>query len=216
MISRNLARKFGNFKPIALPNLAYDYGDLSPAFTAKIMSVHHGKHHQTYVNNYNATIEKLEAAIDSGNTTAIQGLNSAIKFNGGGHLNHALFWDNLGSASRDGGSLPSPDSKFTKHMVQTFGGYDQFIKEFNAQAVAVQGSGWGWLALNKQGNLEILDLKDQETVTEKGKTPLLIVDVWEHAYYLDYENLRLKYLDNIWQVINWKTVENRYNEAIKK
>ena len=83
-------------------------------------------------------------------------------------------------------------------MIETFGGYDQFITDFNAQTAAVQGSGWGWLVLNKQNNLEILDLKDQDTVTENGRTPLLGVDVWEHAYYLDYENARPKYLENIW------------------
>ena len=216
MISRSISRRFGGFTPAKLPDLAFDYGELAPAFSAKLLNLHHAKHHQTYVNNYNATAEKLLSAIQSNNITAAQALNSALKFNGGGHINHSIFWENLAPASKQGGTLPDANSRFSKHLTQTFGSYENFIKEFNAQSVAVQGSGWGWLALNKQGNLEILDLKDQETVTEKGKTPLLIVDVWEHAYYVDYENLRAKYLENVWQVINWRVVEERYNKAVSK
>jgi Fe-Mn family superoxide dismutase len=198
MISRKLARRFGNFQPAVLPDLTYDYGDLTPAVSARIMELHHSKHHQTYVNNYNAAVEKLISGAEAGNTQAVQALNSAIRFNGGGHVNHTLFWENLASASREGGSLPDADSQFSQAITETFGGYDQFISQFNTQTVAVQGSGWGWLVLNDQNNLEILDLKDQDTVTENGRTPLLGVDVWEHAYYLDYENLRPKYLENIW------------------
>lgn len=212
MISRTLSRKFSNFKKAVLPDLKFDYGDLAPAVSAKIMQIHHSKHHQTYVNNYNLAMEKVLSNAELGCVRGVQALHASIKFNGGGHVNHKLFWENLASASREGGSLPDANSKLSKAITQTFGGYDSFIKEFNAQTVAVQGSGWGWLVLNKQGSLEIMDIKDQDTVTEKGKTPLLGVDVWEHAYYLDYENLRPKYLENIWQVINWKVVEERYNK----
>lgn len=143
-------------------------------------------------------MEKVLAGAESGNVQAVQALNSAIKFNGGGHVNHTLFWENLASASREGGSIPESNTQFSQAITETFGGYDNFITDFNTKTVAVQGSGWGWLVLNAQNNLEILDLKDQDTVTENGRTPLLGVDVWEHAYYLDYENLRPKYLENIW------------------
>lgn len=149
MISRRLARQFSKFKPAVLPDLKYDYGDLTPAVSARIMELHHSKHHQTYINNYNAAVETLLTGAETGNAQAVQALNSAIKFNGGGHVNHTLFWENLAPASREGGSLADADSKFSLDLVNTFGNYDSFIEQFNAQTAAVQGSGWGWLVLNK-------------------------------------------------------------------
>jgi len=186
-----------------LPDLPYDYAALEPVISADIMKVHHQKHHATYVSNLNAALEKYaaaEAKRDIG--TQIQ-LQSAIKFNGGGHVNHSIFWTNLAPKSQQGGV--SPDGEIAKAINAEFGSLEKFIGTFNAQTAAIQGSGWGWLGYNKEtGRIQIQTLANQDPLATTGLVPLLGIDVWEHAYYLQYKNARADYLKAIWQVVNWK------------
>jgi len=195
-----------------LPELPYDYAALEPVISADIMKVHHQKHHATYVSNLNAALEKhaaAEAKHDIG--TQIQ-LQSAIKFNGGGHINHSIFWTNLAPKSQQGGG--APDGEIAKAINTEFGSLDKFISTFNTQTAAIQGSGWGWLGYNKEtGRIQIQTLANQDPLATTGLVPLLGVDVWEHAYYLQYKNARADYLKAIWQVVNWNNVEARFKQA---
>jgi Fe-Mn family superoxide dismutase len=215
MLARTLIRKFST-SPVkaVLPDLAYDYSELSPVLDASILEVHHGKHHQNYVNAYNTLIPQLQEAAEQGDANRVAVLSNAVKFNAGGHINHSIYWSNLASKNKAGGDLPAANSELSKLINSTFGGYEPFIKSFNTKTAAVQGSGWGWLAYHKAtGNLSIMETSNQVILTELGHTPLLVIDVWEHAYYLQYKNLRPKYLEAIWEVVNWKDVERRFKEA---
>ncbi|KAJ3210350.1 Superoxide dismutase [Mn], mitochondrial [Dinochytrium kinnereticum] len=205
-----------------LPDLPYDYNALEPYISAEIMQLHHAKHHQTYVTNINVAEEKLAEAVHKNNTAAVLALNSALTFNYGGHVNHSIFWKNLAPQKEGGGDL----TKGVLHSAiqKDFGNLDDFIKTFNAQTVAVQGSGWGWLecivneglimptlqVYNKVSKkLEITTTPNQNPVTGP-LVPLLGIDVWEHAYYLQYKNVRPDYLKAVWSVVNWKDVSSRY------
>ncbi|KAH6560467.1 hypothetical protein BASA50_009642 [Batrachochytrium salamandrivorans] len=193
-----------------LPDLQFDYNALEPFISAEIMQLHHSKHHQTYVNNLNVVEEKLHTALAKNDVAAQISLQSAIKFNGGGHVNHSIFWSNLGSVKSGAGELEA--GSLLTAINRDFGSLDEFKKEFAAQAAAVQGSGWGWLGLNKATNrLEISTTANQDPLVHL--TPLLGVDVWEHAYYLQYKNVRPDYLKAIWNVINWKNVSERLAKA---
>nr|CAG8568335.1 4677_t:CDS:2 [Entrophospora candida] len=184
-----------------IPDLPYDYNALEPIISAEIMEVHHTKHHQAYVNGLNAAEEKFEQAIKDQDVTAQVSLQAALKFNGGGHINHSLFWKNLAPIKEGGGEPP-----------KDFGTLEDFISKFNGTTAAIQGSGWGWLGYNKANKrLDILTLPNQDPLITH--IPLLGVDVWEHAYYLQYKNARPDYLNKIWQVINWKTVAERFAKA---
>jgi len=175
------------------------------------MTIHHSKHHQTYVNNLNATNEKIAAAEASNDSAAVAACASALNFNGGGHINHSIFWTNL-----------CPPKDFTpctgallEDINQTFGSLEAFQTQFAAQAAAVQGSGWGWLGYDRQArSLKIRTTANQDALEKHtGLIPLLGVDVWEHAYYLQYKNVRPDYLKAIWEVVNWKNVAERYSAA---
>lgn len=201
-------------KKAKLPDLPYGYGDLAPIISADIMEVHHGKHHTKYVNDFNTALEKFEAAAAKGDHQALADLGQVLKFTGGGHVNHAIYWENLAPANKEGGDLPAKDSDLGKLVQHHFGGFEAFFAEFESRAVKVQGSGWGWLAYcNKTGTLSIQESKDQDCITASGLKPLITVDVWEHAYYLQYKNDRANYLKKIWEIINWKTAERRLKEA---
>ena len=213
MLVRRLAKRF-SFTPAVLPDLQYDYGDLQPAVSGQIMELHHSKHHQTYVTNFNNAVEDFLAATTAGDVAKAQALHGAIKFNGGGVVNHNLFFENLAPANGQGGVLPAQETALAQDIVANWGSFENFINRFNTKTAPVQGSGWGWLVLDPTTqNLSIITLPDQDTVAQTGLVPLLGVDVWEHAYYLDYQNLRPKYLENIWTVVNWGVVEQRYNAA---
>jgi len=158
---------------------------------------------------------QLQEAIYNCDVNKVSVLSNAVKFNAGGHINHTIYWSNLAAKNNKGGDFPGKESAFTAKMESTFGGYEQFISLFNAKTAPIQGSGWGWLALSPEtGNLSIQQTPNQVIVTELGYVPLLVIDVWEHAYYLQYQNLRPKYLESIWEVVNWSDVESRYNTAI--
>ncbi|KAF9998135.1 Superoxide dismutase [Mn], mitochondrial [Entomortierella chlamydospora] len=196
-----------------LPALPYAYEALEPHISGEIMQIHHAKHHQTYVNNLNAAEEKLGSAFKSQDVNDEIAIQSAIKFNGGGHINHTLFWENLAPKSSGGGEKPT--GELLKEIEKTWGSLDKFIEKFNTQTAAVQGSGWGWLGYNKEfKRLEIATTSNQDPLqATTGLVPLLGIDVWEHAYYLQYKNVRPDYLKAVWEVVNWKTVADRFNKS---
>jgi Fe-Mn family superoxide dismutase len=207
-----LTRRFASFKEAKLPELKFDLNELEPVLGRQIMEVHYKAHHQTYVNDYNKAMEAFL------NAEAKQDHNEQLKqaklinFNLGGHFNHSFFWENLAPPSKDGGVLPAATSKFGKEIVDTFSSFDKLIAILKEKGVKTQGSGWIWLAADPHtGHLKISNTHNQETISQKQMIPLLTIDVWEHAYYLNYLNKRAVYLDEIWKVVNWKKVEERYN-----
>lgn len=201
-------------KPFVLPPLPYALDALEPVIKKEIMDLHYHKHHQAYVTNLNAALEKYAKAEANEELGAMIALEPAIRFNGGGHLNHSMFWENLSPLDQEGGKAPTgPLSEAIKGQ---FGSLEDFIAAFNAATVAIQGSGWGWLGYNKATKrLQIVTTSNQDPLlATTGIVPLLGVDVWEHAYYLQYKNVRADYLKEIWKVINWATVAKRYQAAL--
>ncbi|XP_052156300.1 superoxide dismutase [Mn], mitochondrial [Oryza glaberrima] len=199
---------------VALPDLPYDYGALEPAISGEIMRLHHQKHHATYVANYNKALEQLDAAVAKGDAPAVVHLQSAIKFNGGGHVNHSIFWNNLKPISEGGGE--PPHAKLGWAIDEDFGSFEALVKKMSAEGAALQGSGWVWLALDKEAKkLSVETTANQDPLVTKGANlvPLLGIDVWEHAYYLQYKNVRPDYLSNIWKVMNWKYAGEVYENA---
>lgn len=197
----------------ALPDLTYDYGELEPFISAEIMQLHHSKHHQTYVTNLNNFSQQLEEASSKGDISKIVSLQQAIKFNGGGHLNHTIFWKNLLPASKGGGDLS--DGELRTMIEAQYGSVDKFQAAMSAATVAVQGSGWGWLGYDRTNKkLAITTTFNQDPLeATTGLVPLLGIDVWEHAYYLQYKNVRPDYVKSIWSIINWGDVAQRLDAA---
>jgi len=195
-----------------LPDLPYAYDALEPYISRQIMELHHKKHHQTYVTALNAAEANYAKASSPKERIALQ---AALRFNGGGHINHSLFWKNLaGSAAEgkgNGGQLkPGP---LKDAIDQAFGSLDNLKKTFNASTAAIQGSGWGWLGLNPQTKLlEITTTANQDPLLTHA--PIIGVDIWEHAFYLQYLNVKVDYLNAIWNVINFDEAEARYKEAL--
>ncbi len=195
-----------------IPDLQYDFGDLEPVIAAEIMNLHYTKHHQGYVNNLNAALEKYAQAEKDQDVAAMIALQQAIRFNGGGHVNHSIFWTNLAPVSKGGGGAPS--GELAKEIQQIFGTFDAFVEKLSTLAIGVQGSGWAWLGYNKADKrLQLATCANQDPLSTQGITPLLGIDVWEHAYYLQYKNVRADYVKNIWKIIAWKNVEERYSKA---
>nr|AGH30393.1 mMn-SOD [Procambarus clarkii] len=192
-----------------LPDLPYDYNALEPTISAEIMQLHHSKHHQTYINNLNIAEDKLAEAKAKSDISTVISLAPALKFNGGGHVNHSIFWKNL---SPDGGE---PEGELLAAINRDFGNLDALKSQLSAATVAVQGSGWGWLGYNKQKkNLQIATCPNQDPLeATTGLVPLFGIDVWEHAYYLQYKNVRPDYVNAIWKVANWKDIAARFNAA---
>lgn len=196
------------------PDLDYDYGDLEPVISSEIMKLHHQKHHATYVTNLNKALEMYHEAEKKHNLPHMIALQSSIRFNGGGHINHSLFWKNLAPISQGGGGNPSGE---LLHMIKRqFGSIEKFIEQFTAITVAIQGSGWGWLGFcPEKGMIKITTCQNQDPLSTQGLVPLLGIDVWEHAYYLQYKNVRADYVKNIWKIIAWREVEKRF-ETVNK
>ncbi|GAB1729206.1 hypothetical protein KC343_g10971 [Hortaea werneckii] len=191
-----------------LPDLPYDYGALEPAINGKIMELHHSKHHNTYVTNYNAAQEKMQEALAKNDTQTQIATQPAINFNGGGHVNHTLFWENLAPKSQGGGEPPS--GPLAKSIDAHFGSLDAMKEKFNAALAGIQGSGWAWLVQdNHTGALQIRTYANQDPVVGQFH-PILGIDAWEHAYYLQYENRKAEYFKAIWDVINWKAADKRF------
>ncbi|KAH7928021.1 manganese superoxide dismutase [Leucogyrophana mollusca] len=192
-----------------LPELPYAYNALEPYISEDIMKLHHTKHHQAYVTGLNTAEESYAKAPSTKEKIALQ---AALKFNGGGHINHSLFWKNLSPANADGGKLESGALKSA--IERDFGSVEEFKKKFNAATAAIQGSGWGWLGYNSSTKkLEIATTANQDPLL--SHTPIIGVDIWEHAFYLQYHNVKADYLAAIWNVINFKEAEKRLAEATK-
>ena len=202
-------------KKFTLPDLPYDYSALEPIISTEIMQLHHQKHHNAYVTNLNAALEKYAQAESKEDLTAMIALQPAIRFNGGGHLNHSIFWTNLTPKNKKGGDLPRGD--LADEIKSRWTSLDAFIQEFNSIAVAVQGSGWCWLGFcPKSEELMIETCANQDPLQgTTGLIPLLGIDVWEHAYYLQYKSARADYLKSIWQVVNWTNVAERHAKCLQ-
>ncbi len=192
-----------------LPELPYDYAALAPHISAKIMELHHSKHHQAYVTGANTALEQLAEARGSGNLANVNKLEKDLAFNLGGHINHSVFWQNM---SPDGGG--SPEGELAAAIDDSFGSFDAFRAHFTATALGVQGSGWSVLAWDSVGARPVVfQLFDQQGNAPLGVTPLLQLDVWEHAYYLDYQNVRADYVKAFWNIVNWADVAARFDRA---
>lgn len=197
-----------------LPDLPYNYDALEPHIDEKTMRIHHGKHHQGYTNKVNAALEgtKFASLPIEEVLTQIDEIPSdkkqAVINNGGGYANHKLFWEVL---SPNGGG--TPDGDVAKAIDKKFGSFDKFKEEFTNAAATQFGSGWGWLCVDGSGNLKVISTPNQNSPIMDGLTPILGVDVWEHAYYLNYQNRRPDYLAAFWNIVNWDQVEKNYQDA---
>ena len=192
-----------------VPDLPYDYGALAPSISGEIMELHHDKHHQAYVNGLNGALEKLAAARETGDFGAIVGLEKLMAFNLGGHVNHSIFWKNL---SPDGGD--KPDGELGAALDDAFGSFDAFRGHFTATATTILGSGWailGWDAL--AGQLLVHQLYDQQGNLPAGQIPIVMLDMWEHAFYLQYKNVKPDYVKAWWNVVNWADAQARFDAA---
>jgi len=197
-----------------LAPLPYEYSALEPFYDAQTLEIHHGKHHQTYVTKLNAAIEGQGALFEKPIEEVLKNLSlvpetirNAVINHGGGHANHTLFWNTMGPNS--GGQ---PSSVLIEKINATWGSFEAFKKAFNDQALAVFGSGWTFLVV-KSGKLEIVNTSNQVSPLSNGAYPILVIDVWEHAYYLKFQNRRQEWIETWWNVINWKKVEELYLSA---
>jgi len=192
-----------------LPDLPYDYGALEPSIIGQIMELHHDKHHATYVKAANDTLEKLADARDKADYASIVGLEKTLAFNLSGHILHTQFWTNL---SPDGGDKPTGD--LASAIDQDFGSFDKFKAQLQSVTTTVQGSGWGVLAYDKLGGrLLVEQVYDHQNNAGIGNTPLLVFDAWEHAFYLQYKNVKPDYATALWDIVNWSDVQQRYAAA---
>jgi Fe-Mn family superoxide dismutase len=192
-----------------LPDLPYDYGALDPHIAGEIMELHHSKHHQTYVNGLNSTLEQLAEARSTGSFGAVGGLEKSLAFNLGGHVNHSVFWNNL---SPDGGDKPVGD--LAAALDDQFGSFDAFRAHFSANALAIQGSGWSVLGWDPLGRtLQVFQLYDQQGNVPVGIVPVVLLDMWEHAFYLQYRNVKADYVTAWWNVVNWADAASRFDAA---
>jgi superoxide dismutase, Fe-Mn family len=198
-----------------LPPLPYDYKALEPHIDEQTMRLHHDKHHAAYVNNLNAalesqpdlqnkSIEELLAMVDR----IPEAIRATVRNNGGGHANHTIFWEMMAP-----GGAKEPDGELASAINGSFGGFTQFKEQFTKACVGRFGSGWGWLTSDRSGKLAIESTPNQDTPLMAGKTPLLGCDVWEHAYYLKYQNRRPDYVGAWWNVVNWTDVAQRFAKA---
>jgi Fe-Mn family superoxide dismutase len=192
-----------------LPELTYDYAALEPHISARIMELHHSKHHAAYVAGANAALEQMEEARANNSFGAINKLEKDLAFHLGGHINHSIFWTNLaaGAADRPSGELASAIDEF-------FGTFDAFKAHFSAASLGIQGSGWGILSWDPVGaRLIVQQLFDQQANTAQGTVPILQLDMWEHAFYLDYQNVKADYVTAFWNIVNWENVTQRFAAA---
>lgn len=198
-----------------LPALPYAFNALEPHIDAQTMEIHHDRHHATYVNNVNAALEAHANLASKSVEDLISDLNSVpesirtvVRNNGGGHANHSLFWEILGP---NGGGAPT--GAVAEAINSAFGSFDKFKEDFSKAATTRFGSGWAWLAVDKSGKLAITSTPNQDNPLMEGNTPILGLDVWEHSYYLKYQNKRPDYIAAFWNVVNWSEVNNRFAKA---
>ena len=198
----------------SLPDLSYPTNSLEPHIDQTTMEIHHGKHHAAYVANLNKAVESapelegmgLEDLLANDCAAVPENIRTMVRNNGGGHANHTLFWQIMGPDQ--GGN---PVGNLAEAITTTFGGFDQLKETFAAASLGRFGSGWAWLVKNGSESLEVLSTANQDSPIMAGKLPLIGLDVWEHAYYLNYQNRRPEYVGNWWNVVNWNVVEERFN-----
>lgn len=201
-----------NKKLHTLPELPYAYDALEPFISKEIMTLHHDKHHAAYVKNLNDALDKFPEFFEKTAEELLMDLNAVpeeiravVKNNGGGHVNHSMFWEIM---KKDGGGEPT--GKLAEEIIKTFGGFADFQTKFNEAGTKRFGSGWVWLVRTKDGKLDVLSTANQDNPMSEGHTPIMGNDVWEHAYYLQYKNVRPDYLKAWWNVVNWEAVERRF------
>ena len=196
-------------KPYVLPDLGYDYAALEPHYSARMLELHHDKHHKAYVDGVNATLDKLAASREADDLSAIVGLEKTLAFNLSGHVLHTLFWQNLGPDTPD-----RPSGELAAALDEHFGSFDAFRKQLSSSASSVQGSGWGALTWEPLGErLFIEQIYDHQGNTGQGGVPLLVIDAWEHAFYLQYKNVKADWVKAFWEIVNWPDVARRLEEA---
>ena len=192
-----------------LPDLPYDYGALEPHYSGQILELHHDKHHAGYVAGANATLDLLHDAREKGDFSGIVGLEKALAFNVSGHVLHSIFWQNL---SPDGGD--KPDGELASALTEYFGSFDGFKAQLNQTSMTIQGSGWGVLAWEPLGQRLIVEqVYDHQGSLGNGSLPLLAFDGWEHAWYLQYKNVKAEFFEALWNIVNWPDVAARFAVA---
>lgn len=193
-----------------LPDMPYDYGALEPAMSGQILELHHSKHHAAYVKGSNDTLDQLAEARDKGDYSALVGLEKTLAFNLSGHVLHSIFWNNL----RPGSSADRPDGELEAAIIEHFGSFEAFSAQLSTATKGVQGSGWGVLAWEPLSRRLIVEqVYDHHGNVGQGSTPILVFDAWEHAYYLQYKNVRPDYVDRLWNLVNWADVTKRFDAA---
>ena len=192
-----------------LPDLPYDYAALEPHISGRIMELHHDKHHAAYVAGANTALDKLAAARESGDFAAVNLQEKNLAFNLGGHVNHSVFWQNL---SPDGGDRPT--GELAAAIEEFFGSFEKFQAHFAANALGIQGSGWSILAWDSIGaRLVVFQLYDQQSNFPLGVVPIVVLDMWEHAFYLDYLNVKADYVKAWWNIVSWADAAARFTRA---
>jgi superoxide dismutase, Fe-Mn family len=193
-------------KDISQKPLPYDLEALSPVISSAILQLHHSKHHAGYVTKAIAISEKLEDSRKTGDTNDYKALLKDLSFNLNGHLLHELYWSNMRAPREDN----SPKGGLDEAIVEQYGSFDRFKEEFTGSAISVEGSGWCLLSRDQNDNLLMMQIENHQKLAPLGFIPLLVIDVWEHAYYLDYKNDRGAYVKNWWNVVNWEDVQDRF------
>ena len=192
-----------------LPDLDYDFAALEPHISGRILQLHHGKHHAAYVAGANTTLDLMAEARDKNDLTWINKLQKDLAFNLGGHVNHSIFWKNLSASGGD-----KPTGELAAAIDEFFGSFDGFRAHFTANAMGIQGSGWSILAWDVLGQRLIIEqLYDQQGNLVAASVPLLMLDMWEHAFYLDYQNVKADYVSAFWNIVSWKDVQARFEAA---
>lgn len=201
-------------KKIELPILPYAYDALEPVISREIMELHHSKHHATYIKNLNDALDKFPELFEKSPEELLKNLDAipeeiraTVINNGGGHVNHSMFWEIMTMPGAGG----APSGKLAEAIDKAFGSFEEFKNKFNDAGAKRFGSGWVWLVKNQQGDLEIISTANQDSPLSKGYEVILGNDVWEHAYYLQYKNVRLDYLKAWWQVVNWEKINSLFN-----
>ncbi|MCE2754909.1 MAG: superoxide dismutase [Ignavibacteriae bacterium] len=210
--AQDIDAKAGALTKHVLPNLPYGYSELEPFIDAMTMELHHSKHHKAYVDGLNKAEAELAKARTSGDFSLIQHWSKQCAFHGGGHALHSLFWQCMAPQSKGGGTMDA--YPIMNAIITSFGSFEQFKKQFTAAAIAVEGSGWALLHYRKDdGALIILQAENQHKLSSWNTVPILGIDVWEHAYYLKYQNKRADYVNAWWNIVNWKAVNAFYEQA---
>lgn len=201
----------------SLPTLNYEYNALEPYIDGQTMEIHYGKHHQTYVNNLNAALEGQSELQEKSLEELLSNLDevpdsikNAVRNNGGGHLNHSLFWEVIAPTTSD----KAPTGKLAEAINEAFGSFDDFKQAFTAAATTRFGSGWAWLVVDGTGKLQVTSTANQDNPIMEGNQAILGLDVWEHAYYLNYQNRRPDYISSFFNIINWNVVSEKYENSL--